>query len=90
MLAGAGSSTAQLISGEGGRFCVRNPTRAWVGPTGKVGRAFIHRFLTEPKFDAFVGRALCHNWLLESHHRLEIVRGSLNRCTWQPVKGRFP
>jgi len=49
------------------------------GPTGKVGQAFIQRFLTEPKFDAFVVRALCHNRLLEPHHRLEIVRGSIDR-----------
>lgn len=48
------------------------------GPTGKVGRTFIQRFLAEPKFDAFVVRALCHNRLLEPHHRLEIVRGSIS------------
>lgn len=47
------------------------------GPTGKVGQTFIRRFLTEPKFDGFVVRALCHNRLLEPHHRLEIVRGSI-------------
>ena len=47
------------------------------GPTGKVGQAFIRRFLAEPKFDAFVVRALCHHRLLEPQHRLEIVRGSI-------------
>src|SRR5688500_10991595 len=47
------------------------------GPTGKVGQAFIQRFLTEPKFDAFVVRALCHHRLLEPHDRLEIVQGSI-------------
>jgi UDP-glucose 4-epimerase len=31
------------------------------GATGKVGRAFIERFLAEPKFKAFKVRALCHN-----------------------------
>jgi UDP-glucose 4-epimerase len=49
------------------------------GPTGKVGQAFIQRFLTEPKFDAFVVRALCHHRLLEPHDRLEIVRGSISQ-----------
>ncbi|HEX6036156.1 MAG TPA: NAD(P)-dependent oxidoreductase, partial [Anaerolineales bacterium] len=47
------------------------------GPTGKVGQAFIRRFLSEPKFDAFVVRALCHNRLLEPHERLEVMRGSI-------------
>jgi UDP-glucose 4-epimerase len=47
------------------------------GPTGKVGRAFIRRFLREPKFDAFVVRALCHNRLLEPQERLEIAQGSI-------------
>jgi UDP-glucose 4-epimerase len=47
------------------------------GSTGKVGQAFIRRFLAEPEFDAFVIRALCHNRLLEPHHRLETVRGSI-------------
>jgi nucleoside-diphosphate-sugar epimerase len=49
------------------------------GPTGKVGRSFIERFLKEPKFDAFVVRALCHHRLLEPHERLEIIRGSIDR-----------
>ena len=47
------------------------------GPTGKVGQTFIRRFLTEPKFDAFVVRGLCHNRLLQPHERVEIVRGSI-------------
>lgn len=47
------------------------------GPTGKVGQTFIRRFLQDPKFDAFVVRALCHNRLLEPHERLEIMRGSI-------------
>ena len=47
------------------------------GATGKVGQTFIRRFLREPKFEAFVVRALCHNRLLESHGRLELVRGSM-------------
>ena len=47
------------------------------GSTGKVGQAFIRRFLAEPKSDGLVVRALCHNRLLEPHPRLEIVRGSI-------------
>lgn len=47
------------------------------GATGKVGRAFIGRLLDDPKYDAFVVRALCHNRVLEPHARVEIVRGSI-------------
>jgi nucleoside-diphosphate-sugar epimerase len=48
------------------------------GPTGKVGKTFIQRFLREPRFEGFVVRALCHRRLLEPHGRLEIVRGSIS------------
>lgn len=47
------------------------------GATGKVGQAFIRRFLAEPQFDAFVVRALCHNRKLETGPRLEVVSGSI-------------
>ncbi len=47
------------------------------GATGKVGRAFIDRFLADPAFDAFTVRSLCHNRVLEPRPRLEIVKGSL-------------
>ncbi|MBI1882186.1 MAG: NAD(P)-dependent oxidoreductase, partial [Chloroflexi bacterium] len=47
------------------------------GATGKVGQAFIRRFLADPQFDAFTIRALCHNRKLEPHSRLEVVSGSL-------------
>jgi nucleoside-diphosphate-sugar epimerase len=47
------------------------------GAAGKVGQAFIRRFLAESKFDAFVVRALCHNRQLEPRDRLETVRGSI-------------
>ena len=47
------------------------------GATGKVGRAFIDRFLADPRFDGFVVRALCHNRALEPRERLEIAKGSL-------------
>src|ERR1051326_6886589 len=49
------------------------------GSTGKVGKAFIQRFLAEAKFEAFVIRALCHNRMLEPHPRLEVVRGSMDQ-----------
>ncbi len=47
------------------------------GATGKVGRAFIERFLADPKFKAFTVRALCHNRKLDPHDRLEVVSGSI-------------
>jgi UDP-glucose 4-epimerase len=47
------------------------------GATGKVGQAFIRRFLAEPRFDSFVVRGLCHNRKLEPRERLEVVSGSI-------------
>ena len=47
------------------------------GATGKVGRHFIERFLSEQRFAAASLRALCHNRLLEPADRLEVVRGSM-------------
>ncbi|MDP9002836.1 MAG: NAD(P)-dependent oxidoreductase [Myxococcota bacterium] len=47
------------------------------GATGKVGRAFIERFLSDARFDSFTVRALCHNRKLEPHRRLEVVSGSI-------------
>jgi nucleoside-diphosphate-sugar epimerase len=47
------------------------------GATGKVGRAFIDRFLSDPRFDEFTVRALCHNRTLEPRQRLEIQKGSI-------------
>jgi nucleoside-diphosphate-sugar epimerase len=47
------------------------------GATGKVGRAFIARFLGDARFDGFRVRALCHNRLLDAGPRLEVVRGSI-------------
>ncbi|MCC6606910.1 MAG: NAD(P)-dependent oxidoreductase [Anaerolineae bacterium] len=49
------------------------------GATGKVGQAFIDRFLAEPQFDAFVVRALCHNRVLTPQDRVEVVRGSIDK-----------
>jgi nucleoside-diphosphate-sugar epimerase len=52
------------------------------GATGKVGQAFIKRLLTDPQFDTFIVRALCHNRLLEAGQRLEVFQGSIeNRET---------
>jgi UDP-glucose 4-epimerase len=47
------------------------------GATGKVGQAFLRRLFDEPKFDAFVARALLHNRKLEPHDQLEVIRGSI-------------
>jgi nucleoside-diphosphate-sugar epimerase len=47
------------------------------GATGKVGKVFIRRLLADPKFDAFTVRALTHNRALESHPRVENMRGSI-------------
>jgi UDP-glucose 4-epimerase len=47
------------------------------GATGKVGQAFIRRFLVEPRFAGFALRALCHNRVIDGHARLEVVRGSI-------------
>ena len=47
------------------------------GATGKVGSAFLQRFLADPEYDAFAMRALYHNRLPEPHARVEIVRGSV-------------
>jgi UDP-glucose 4-epimerase len=47
------------------------------GATGKVGRRFIQRVLTDPACEAFTVRALCHNRLLEPAERLEVLKGSI-------------
>ena len=47
------------------------------GATGKVGQAFMKRLLSEPKFDAFTVRALCHNRMLEPSQWLEVIQGSI-------------
>ena len=50
------------------------------GATGKVGQAFIDRFLDLPdeRFRDFVVRGLCHNRLLEPKPRLEVLSGSID------------
>jgi UDP-glucose 4-epimerase len=47
------------------------------GATGKAGRLFIDRLLSEPAYDAWRIRALCHNRQLDPSARLEVMRGSI-------------
>jgi nucleoside-diphosphate-sugar epimerase len=47
------------------------------GATGKVGRAFLDRFLADPAFDRDRVRAFCHNRTLPPAERLEVVKGSM-------------
>jgi len=47
------------------------------GATGKVGQHFIRTLLGSPEFGEFQVRALCHNRVLETTPRLEVVRGSI-------------
>jgi len=48
------------------------------GATGKVGRAFVARVLSDPRFQHWSVRALCHERVLEAGPRLEVVRGSMS------------
>ena len=48
------------------------------GATGKVGQAFLPRFLADPAFAQFEVRALCHNRLIPTQERVAVVRGSLS------------
>lgn len=47
------------------------------GATGKVGQAFLTRFLSDPKRDDWRVVALCHNRTLPETDRLKVVRGSI-------------
>ena len=47
------------------------------GATGKVGRTFINRLLSDSKFDSFTIRALCHHRELEHHARVQNIHGSI-------------
>lgn len=49
------------------------------GATGKVGQTFIRRLLTEPQFDAFTVRALCHQRKVAAGPRVEVVSGSIEQ-----------
>ena len=47
------------------------------GATGKVGQAFLARFLADPKWTSARVIALCHNRPLPESARLKVVRGSI-------------
>jgi UDP-glucose 4-epimerase len=47
------------------------------GATGKVGQAFIGRFLGDPTFKDFTVRALCHSRTLVPGAQLEVVKGPI-------------
>jgi UDP-glucose 4-epimerase len=47
------------------------------GASGKVGQQFIRRFLADTTRQDAVVRAFCHNRVLETGDRLEVVRGSM-------------
>lgn len=47
------------------------------GATGKVGQAFLARFLADSKFASARVVALCHNRTLPETDRLKVVRGSI-------------
>ncbi|WP_438035854.1 NAD-dependent epimerase/dehydratase family protein [Sorangium sp. So ce204] len=47
------------------------------GAAGKVGQAFIRRFLSNPAFEGWKVRALCHNRMLERSARVEVLRGAI-------------
>lgn len=48
------------------------------GATGKVGQAFVRRFLSAPGFSSYTVRALCHNRTLDATERLEVLKGSIS------------
>jgi len=48
------------------------------GATGKVGQAFLARFLADPRWPEARVRALCHNRTLPETDRLEVVKGSIS------------
>jgi len=47
------------------------------GATGKVGSAFVTRLLSDPRFENYTVRALCHHRELPASDRVEIVKGSI-------------
>jgi UDP-glucose 4-epimerase len=49
------------------------------GATGKAGRLFIDRVLSDPRLGSYRVRALCHNRRLDARERLEVVSGSIEQ-----------
>jgi nucleoside-diphosphate-sugar epimerase len=47
------------------------------GATGKVGRNFIQRFLSEERFAQARLRALCHNRVIDASARVDVARGTI-------------
>jgi nucleoside-diphosphate-sugar epimerase len=47
------------------------------GATGKVGRTLIDRLLADGRYESFKVRALCHNRVLPTTDRVEVVKGSI-------------
>ncbi len=48
------------------------------GATGKVGQAFLQRFLADTAWRNAKVRALCHNRVIDDDERIQIVRGSIS------------
>lgn len=48
------------------------------GATGKVGQTFLRDLFADSAFDDYIVRALCHNREVETHERLEMVKGSIS------------
>jgi UDP-glucose 4-epimerase len=69
-------------AGNGHNLVVADRQRILVtGAAGKIGRAFISRLLASgnERFAGFTVRALCHNRVLETGSRLEVVTGSIDQ-----------
>jgi len=45
------------------------------GATGKVGRHFVARRLSDPQHPKARTRALCHNLILDETDRVEVTKG---------------
>ena len=60
------------------------------GATGKVGQAFMRRFLADEAWTDAKIRALCHNRVVDSGDRVQLVRGSISdrSVVSEAVEGR--
>lgn len=59
------------------------------GATGKVGQAFLRRFLADEAWADASVRALCHNRVVDESERVKVVRGSISEraVAQQAVQG---